>query len=261
MPDVLPRFLPDDWKGGFVLLVMVFVLSSFLDNIAAAMIGGTMARAGVPRQGAHRLPRGDRRRLQRRRLGQRGRRHHHHDDVDRRRRARSSVLDAYVAAARRARRVRHPGRAAAAALLADHQGRAREHRASTGRAWSSSRVDPGRGDRRQRGRQLRCPELLDRVSVHRRAVWVAILVTAPLRQPDWELLPGAFKGTVFLLALVICASLMPVEKLPAASWQTALGLGFVSAVFDNIPLTALALEAGRLRLGLCSPTRSASAAR
>ena len=44
--------------------------------------------------------------------------------------------------------------------------------------------------------------------------------------------------------------MMPVEKLPAASWQTALGLGFVSAVFDNIPLTALALQAGRLRLGL-----------
>ncbi len=29
-----------------------------------------------------------------------------------------------------------------------------------------------------------------------------------------------------------------------ASWQTALGLGFVSAVFDNIPLTALALKQG-----------------
>jgi Na+/H+ antiporter NhaD/arsenite permease-like protein len=35
-----------------------------------------------------------------------------------------------------------------------------------------------------------------------------------------------------------------VEKLPLASWQTALGLGFVSAVFDNIPLTALALKQG-----------------
>jgi Na+/H+ antiporter NhaD/arsenite permease-like protein len=37
---------------------------------------------------------------------------------------------------------------------------------------------------------------------------------------------------------------MPVEELPAASWQTALGLGFVSAVFDNIPLTALAIKQG-----------------
>ena len=45
MPLILPRYLPDDWKGGFAMLVVVFVLSSFLDNIAAAMIGGTMATA------------------------------------------------------------------------------------------------------------------------------------------------------------------------------------------------------------------------
>ena len=43
IPAELPKFLPDDWKGAFVLLVIVFVLSSFLDNIAAALIGGTMA--------------------------------------------------------------------------------------------------------------------------------------------------------------------------------------------------------------------------
>ncbi len=45
VPEVLPRYLPDGWKGGFVLLILVFVLSSFLDNIAAALIGGTMAAA------------------------------------------------------------------------------------------------------------------------------------------------------------------------------------------------------------------------
>ena len=43
LPLALPKFLPHDWKGGFVLLVMVWVLSSFLDNIAAALIGGAMA--------------------------------------------------------------------------------------------------------------------------------------------------------------------------------------------------------------------------
>src|SRR5664279_5578639 len=43
VPAALPKFLPDDWKGCFVLLVLVFVLSSFLDNIAAAMIGGAVA--------------------------------------------------------------------------------------------------------------------------------------------------------------------------------------------------------------------------
>src|SRR3979490_3093480 len=51
VPVELPKILPDDWKGGFVLLVMVFVLSSFLDNIAAALIGGTMASAVFQRKG------------------------------------------------------------------------------------------------------------------------------------------------------------------------------------------------------------------
>src|SRR5258706_10805320 len=52
VPIELPKILPDDWKGGFMLLVMVFVLSSFLDNIAAALIGGTMA-SGVFRKKVH----------------------------------------------------------------------------------------------------------------------------------------------------------------------------------------------------------------
>ena len=43
---------------------------------------------------------------------------------------------------------------------------------------------------------------------------------------------------------------MPVESLPAASWISAFGLGFVSAVFDNIPLTALALEQGGYDWGM-----------
>jgi hypothetical protein len=90
----------------------------------------------------------------------------------------------------------------------------------------------------------RAPELGGRAPVIGLAVWAALLATAPWRRPQWSLLPGAFKGSVFLLSLILCASLMPVEKLPLASWQTALGLGFVSAVFDNIPLTALALHQG-----------------
>jgi hypothetical protein len=86
--------------------------------------------------------------------------------------------------------------------------------------------------------------VLDIVPVIGLAVWVVLLLTAPIRRPDWAVMPETFKGTIFLLALVTCASLMPVEQLPAASWQTVLGLGFLSAVFDNIPLTALALKQG-----------------
>ena len=63
-------------------------------------------------------------------------------------------------------------------------------------------------------------------------------------------MPEAFKGSIFLLALVTCASLMPVEKLPPASWQSSLALGFISSVFDNIPLTALALKQGGYDWGI-----------
>ena len=34
LPEVLPHLLPDDWKGGFVLLFGVFVMSGFLDNLS-----------------------------------------------------------------------------------------------------------------------------------------------------------------------------------------------------------------------------------
>ena len=44
IPDAIPRLLPDNWMGGLVLLAIVFILSMFLDNIAAAIIGGVMAK-------------------------------------------------------------------------------------------------------------------------------------------------------------------------------------------------------------------------
>ena len=49
------------------------------------------------------------------------------------------VLEAYVAAGVALLHLRHSGGAAAAALFADHQGRAGAASRSTGRAWPSSR--------------------------------------------------------------------------------------------------------------------------
>jgi Na+/H+ antiporter NhaD/arsenite permease-like protein len=77
-----------------------------------------------------------------------------------------------------------------------------------------------------------------------------IVLSARIRRPDWEVLGEARRGAIFLLALVLAASMMPVEKLPVPSWQTTLGMGFVSAVFDNIPLTKLALEQGGYDWGM-----------
>jgi Na+/H+ antiporter NhaD/arsenite permease-like protein len=94
------------------------------------------------------------------------------------------------------------------------------------------------------------PEVSSRWPFLGLTVWVVLLATAGWRRPDWSVMPSTLRGTVFLLSLVLTASLMPVEQLPDASWETALGLGFVSAVFDNIPLTKLALEQGGYDWGM-----------
>ena len=82
---MLPHLLPDDWKGGFVLLAGVFVMSAFLDNIAAAMIGGTMAKVLFRRKVHIGYLAAIVAASQRRRRRQRRRRHDDDDDLDRRR--------------------------------------------------------------------------------------------------------------------------------------------------------------------------------
>jgi hypothetical protein len=91
---------------------------------------------------------------------------------------------------------------------------------------------------------LHFPALVDAFPFLGATVWLVLLATSAWRRPDWSVMPATLRGSVFLLCLVFAASLMPVEHLPAASWRTTLGLGFVSAVFDNIPLTKLALVQG-----------------
>ncbi|MGZ5148777.1 MAG: citrate transporter, partial [Burkholderiales bacterium] len=242
IPSVLPRFLPDDWKGGLALLAIIFVLSSFLDNIAAAMIGGTMAMTVF------------------------------------RRKVHIGYLAAIVAAANAggsgsvvgdttttmmwidgvsADDVLHAYVAAAAALLVFGIPAAlQQQRYSpiTKRAKAGIHIDwicvgvvaaiLAAAIVTNVIVNLEFAAISDSFPFIGAAVWIAILLAALVRQPDWRLLPRAFKGSVFLLSLILCASLMPVEHLPAASWPNALVLGFVSAVFDNIPLTSLALRQG-----------------
>jgi Na+/H+ antiporter NhaD/arsenite permease-like protein len=74
------------------------------------------------------------------------------------------------------------------------------------------------------------------------AIWLTILLTAAIRKPDWKVARQSLTGATFLVALVAAASLMPVDALPEPSWITAFVLGLASSVFDNIPLTALTLE-------------------
>ena len=242
VPAWLPKFLPDDWKGGFLLLVMIFVLSSFLDNIAAALIGGTIA-ATVFRHKVHigylaAIVAASNAGGSGSVVGDTTTTMMWIDGVDP-----LDVLHAYVAAA-------------VAMVIFGIPAAIQQQR------YAPIIKDPPAGIRIDGARvgivacilaaaiaanvvaNVEYPDLSDKFPFIGAAVWAAILLAAPLRKPAWGLLPEAFKGSVFLLSLVLCASLMPVEKLPVASWQTAFGLGFVSAVFDNIPLTALALKQG-----------------
>ena len=242
IPDAMPALLPDDWKGGVVLLVLVFVLSSFLDNIAAALIGGTVARhvfqgkvhigylaaiVAASNAGGSGSVVGDTTTTMMWIAGV----------------SPLAVVEAYVAAV-------------VAMLIFAVPASIQQQRYSPIQKDASKglKIDPARvfivaailiaALAANITANLKFPALLDTVPVLGVAVWAVILLAAGLRAPDWKVMPETFKGTIFLLALVTAASMMPVEKLPAASWPTALGLGFVSAVFDNIPLTALALKQG-----------------
>jgi Na+/H+ antiporter NhaD/arsenite permease-like protein len=242
VPAALPRFLPNDWKGGFVLLLMIFVLSSFLDNIAAALIGGTIAR-GVFRGKVHigylaAIVAASNAGGSGSVVGDTTTTMMWIDGVDP-----VDVLEAFVAAS-------------VAIFIFGIPAALQQHRFSpiTKDASAGVRVDWARvaivaiilvtAIAVNVVVNVKYVEYSDRFPFIGVGVWVALLVTSVWRRPQWSLLPAALKGSIFLLALIVCASLMPVEKLPAASWQTALGLGFVSAVFDNIPLTALALKQG-----------------
>ena len=247
VPLALPRFLPDDWKGGFVLLVIVFVLSAFLDNIAAAMIGAALAHTLFAR-------------------------------------VHIGFLAAIVAASNAGGSgsvvgdttttmmwidgvspfdVLHAYAAAIPALLVSGLIAARQQHALSpilAHTRHAPHIDWPRvgivvtilvaAIAANVALNFWLADAVGAFPVLGATVWVVILLSAAIRRPDWELLGEASRGALFLLSLVLAASMMPVEQLPAPSWPTALGLGFVSAVFDNIPLTKLALEQGGYDWGM-----------
>lgn len=85
-------------------------------------------------------------------------------------------------------------------------------------------------------------------------VWIAIALGQLISKANWKALPHAAHGMVFLVCLVAAASMMPVEELPSPSEWTAMSLGFVSAFFDNIPLTKLAIDQDGYDWGLLAYT-------
>jgi hypothetical protein len=248
IPAVLPRFLPDDWKGPFVLLCIVFVLSSFLDNIAGAMIGGTIAAsvfkgrvhigyiaaivAASNAGGAGSV------------VGDTTTTMMWIDGV-----SPVDVLHAYVAAGVALVVCGIP------ASLQQHKFHPISTASVSGQLIDTTRIGIvvvilAAAIGANVAINTKFNDVAESFPWIGAAVWLAILATAPIRRPHWGGMSAAFRGSIFLLALVTCASMMPVETLPPASWQSAFTLGFVSAVFDNIPLTKLALEQGGFDWGV-----------
>jgi Na+/H+ antiporter NhaD/arsenite permease-like protein len=223
--------LPDDWKGGFTLLIMIAILSAFLDNIAAAMIGGTIAHV-VFRGKVH--------------IG---------------------YIAAIVAASNAGGAGSVVGDTTTTMMWIDGVS-AIDVLHATIASVISILFFGIIASKQQHKYQPILPGIKERVKIDytklaivitilvsavltnifldfpAAGVWGAILLGALFRPVPWKELNSAIKGSIFLLALVLCASLMPVETLPPASWQSSFVLGFVSSVFDNIPLTKLALDQG-----------------
>jgi hypothetical protein len=241
LPDHLPNLLPDDWTGGLALLAVVFVLSAILDNIAAAVLGGVMARHVY--------------------------------------RGRVSVgfLAAIVASANAGGAGSVIGDTTTTLMwlhgvspltLVPAYAAALPAFAVVGLAgaWQQQRFQPILA-RDEAGRPLQWRRIWIVAAILAAAVaanvaanalsggeaaapwlglalWGAIASTSLIAKPDWSVTRSGAKGAVFLVTLVAAASLMPVGDLPEPSWASAFGLGLLSALFDNIPLTALALRQG-----------------
>lgn len=231
IPAFLPHWLPDDWKGGFVLLVMVMVISSFLDNIAAAMIGGAVA------------------------------------EVVYKRKVHVGYLAAIVAASNAGGAGSVVGDTTTTMIWLNGKSPLAVLHAYVGAIVATlifGVVASLQQDRYQRiekdaPKGLRIDWVRAGlvllilagaiianvwVGIPALGVWIAIGIGACFRTTHWKELPQAGRGALFLLSLVFMASLLPVQYLPGASWPTTLGLGFLSAVVDNIPLTKLALVQG-----------------
>jgi Na+/H+ antiporter NhaD/arsenite permease-like protein len=239
--DHLPRLLPDDWTGGVAVLAIVFVLSGFLDNIAAAVLGAVIARhvyegrvsvgfvvaivAASNAGGAGSV------------IGDTTTTIMWLHGV-----SPGTVVPAYAGAAAAFIVI------APFAALAQHR-----HQAIMAHGQSDIPLEWGRiwivafilasavGVNILANSLSKGEETGPWLGL---ALWVAIVLTSVVARPNWSSLRHGVQGAVFLCALVASASLMPLRALPEASWQSAFGLGLLSSVFDNIPLTALAVRQG-----------------
>jgi Na+/H+ antiporter NhaD/arsenite permease-like protein len=230
VPDRIPALLPGNWTGPLLLLLLVFFMSSFLDNIAAAMIGGSIAMV-IFRQKVHigylaaivaASNAGGAGSV----VGDTTTTMMWIDGI-----SPGIIVPAYLAAI--------PAFLIFGTLASRQQfqlqpvvkvSKEKQHAISWRQLGICLLILAG---------AISTNILLDFPAL---GVWVALGIGALLVKMPWQEVKNSLHGTFFLLAVVSCASMMPVEELPPASWQSAFVLGLVSSVFDNIPLTKLALD-------------------
>ena len=230
-PAVLPRYLPSGMMGGMVLLIFVFTLSTFLDNIAAAMIGCSMAATLY----------------------------------------KNKVHIGYVAAICAASNAGGAGSvvgdttttliwiygkdplvlahaflpAIVALLIVAFFGARQQYK------YTQDTFVPAGSVQIDKKRIILVGLILAGAIIFNYffefpaiGIWLAILAGSFFVKVNFREGLNAIDSTVFLVCLVFCAELVPIDSVPDASILSTMAIGFVSAVFNNIPLTQLCLIKG-----------------
>lgn len=231
LPSIIPRFLPKGHWGGFALLLCIFVLSTFLDNIAAAMIGGSIAMIVF----------------------------------------KGKVHIGFVAAICAASNTGGAGSvvgdttttliwifgkdplvlaqaflpATVAILVVAYfaSKQQEKYHPITTEIESNITVD-------KKKLSVVGLILIGAISFNyffefpALGIWIAIILGEIITRVDLRVVKSSYESTVFLVALVFCAELVPIESVPDASILSTMAIGYVSAVFNNIPLTQLCLIKG-----------------
>lgn len=230
-PAVLPRYLPGGIFGTMLLLIFVFVLSTFLDNIAAAMIGCSMAATMF----------------------------------------KNKVHIGYIAAICAASNAGGAGSvvgdttttliwiygkdplvlaqaflpATVALLVVAFFGARQQYQ------YTKDIFVPEGNVHIDKKRLLLVLCILVAAILFNYfmefpalGIWLVIIAGAFFVKINFHEAKNSFESTVFLVSLVFCAELVPIDSVPDASILSTMAIGFVSAVFNNIPLTQLCLLKG-----------------
>lgn len=233
IPLWLPRILPDNEFGLAVLLVIVAVMSLFLDNIAAALIGGTIARtvfnnrvaistvvgiAAASNAGGAPSPVGD-----------------------------TTTTMMWISGIEAGYLLKAGIGALIVVLFISVPLSYLQHK------HQKIQADPPPGGVKINMGQLILVLMILGGTVTTNVlydfpalgVWTAILIGRAIGiQIDWAEMKHMLRSACFIVCIMLLASMMPVDQLPPGGPTVDMVHGFMSSIFDNIPLTKLCIDQG-----------------